>query len=274
VYVPHAAREGKKMPLVFDLHGSGGNGRQQAALSDLASVAERRGFVVADPDGGIALTDRPGAFVWHLPGLPLIGNVPEPADAPDEVQFVSDTIDQLASSSCIDASRVYVTGMSGGARMASWLACRLADRIAAVAPVAGLRAGTPLASDPTRPDPESCRPNRAMPIITFHAVHDPVNPYGGGGAGYWGYGVEAALSRWLEIDRCNLEPKITRVSAHVTERRYQCAAGVEVLFYRNDAPLELGGGHVWPRSKGHSGPPEIDASDLMWQFFDRHRVQR
>src|SRR5450755_3897711 len=89
VYLPRAAQTGRKLPLVFDLHGSGGNGAAQAVTSGLSAAAERHGFLVANPDGGISLAGHPGEFYWHLPGLPLIGNSAEPADAPDEARFIS-----------------------------------------------------------------------------------------------------------------------------------------------------------------------------------------
>lgn len=49
-------------------------------------------------------------------------------------------MDRLA---CVDDDRVFATGYSGGGRMSSALACELSDTIAAIAPVAGLRAGRP-----------------------------------------------------------------------------------------------------------------------------------
>jgi polyhydroxybutyrate depolymerase len=272
LYLPSAVKTGRRLPLVFDLHASGGSGAAQAILSGLPGLAERHGFVLAEPDGGISLAGHPGEYYWHLPGVPLIGDLAEPADAPDEARFIGDALDQIAAMTCLDARRVYVTGMSGGARMASWLACRLADRIAAVAPVAGIRAGTPLASDTKQPDPASCQPARPMSLISFHSVNDPVNPYAGGGYGYWGYGVDAALQRWQQLDHCRTEPASTRVAAHVTRLYFGgCAQGAEVILYRNDAPLAQGGGHVWPGSSAAADRARaIDASELLWQFFRRH----
>jgi len=110
-----------------------------------------------------------------------------------------------------------------------------------------------------------------VPIIAFHGVHDPVNPYAGSGFGYWGYSVDAALRRWVELDHCQGKPQETVISAHVTEIRYaSCAAGSEVVLYRTDAPLAQGGGHVWPGSSDFASGHEINASELIWEFFARH----
>lgn len=282
LYVPTSGLGRSELPLVFDLHGSGGNGARQALHSGLSAQADRHGFLLANPDGGIADPTSPtNRFFWNLPGVPLTGNVPIPANAPDEVQFFRDAIDQIGRSACIDVHRVYVTGFSGGARMASWLACELADRIAAVAPVAGLRAGIPRAGDTTIPDAPTCTPPRPVPIITFHGVHDPTNRYDGDTERRWGYSVPTALQRWAMLDGCQEAASEQQVSTHVTKVSYRrCRGTAELILYRTDAPLDHGGGHIWPHpptatSSSTAAAVEVvdqlDASELIWEFFARHR---
>ena len=279
VYVPAAQIGHSDLPLVFDLHGSGGNGRRQAAHSGLSAQADRHGFLLANPDGGIA---GPGeAFYWNIPGVPLVGDAPIPANAADDVQFFRDAIDQMGHSLCVDPHRIYVTGFSGGARMASLLACELSDRIAAAAPVAGLRAGVPRAGDFKTPDTSTCKPRRAVPIITFHGVHDPTNRFDGDGGPRWGYSVPTALQSWANLDGCRPTPAEQSVSTHVTEVSYSgCREGAELILYRTDAPVAHGGGHIWPHPTGTSPPggaasvetvDQLDASALIWEFFARHR---
>jgi polyhydroxybutyrate depolymerase len=282
IYLPRSYTGRKAVPLVFDLHGSGGSGESQARNSGFEKVAQKHGFAVAWPDGGIVLPGAPDQHYWNINGLPLTGNRPVPADAPDDVQFFADAIDQLRSQHCIDAARVYVAGHSGGARMASALACQLSDRIAAVAPVVGLRAGRPLDSDPSRPDPASCKPTRAVPVVTFHGTDDHTNPYAGGGSVYWQYGVEAAVSRWVALDGCRTTPVVTKLATHVERRRYVgCRDGAVVEFDRIDAPQAQGGGHSWPGSAPRGAPPgassdipslEINATERIWEFFSQFRL--
>ncbi len=282
LYVPASGVGHSNLPLVFDLHGSGGNGRSQALHSGLMAQADRHGFLLANPDGGIADPNSPAdRFYWHVPGVPLVGNMPAPANAPDDVQFFRDAIQQIGQSACTDPHRIYVTGFSGGARMASALACELSDRIAAIAPVAGLRAGVPRAGDFSMPEAQTCTPSRAMPIIAFHGVHDPTNHYDGDGEARWGYSVPVALERWANLDGCRMTPSEQRVSPHVTEVSYAgCRADAELILYRTDAPLDHGGGHIWPHptrvpSQNSTADAEevdqLNASDLIWEFFARHR---
>ena len=249
LYVPAAALGRSHLPLVFDLHGSVENARLQALNSRLSMQADRHGFLLANPEGGIHDPASPAdKLFWNMPGVPLFGDLQTPADAPDDVQFFRDAIDQIGRSACVDSHRVYVTGFSGGARMASLLACELADRIAAIAAVAGVRAGLTSARDPPTPETRSCAPRRPVSVVTFHSANDPVNRFNGDRSVRWGYGVPAALTRWAQIDGCRAAPSERRVSAHVTVVRYLgCRGGTEVMLYR------------------------IDASALLWEFFARHR---
>ena len=58
-------------------------------------------------------------------------------------------------------------------------------------------------------------------------------------------------------------------------RRYRCPPGAAVEFY-----IVLGGGHAWPGSKvsaalkSITGPStfEINATDIIWKFFEQHRL--
>jgi polyhydroxybutyrate depolymerase len=282
LYVPAAGVGHSDIPLVFDLHGSGSNGRSQAEHSGLMALAGRHGFLLANPNGGIADPARPAdGFFWNIPGVPLIGDTQMPANPSDDVQFFRDAIQQLVQSACVDPHRVYVTGFSGGARMVSWLACALSERLAAVAPVAGLRAGVPDSGGFTTPDLQSCAPSRAVPIITFHGVHDATNRYDGDGGPRWGYSIPAALARWAKLDGCKTTPAEQSISTHVTKVTYPgCRQGAELVLYRTDAPADHGGGHIWPHPHTASQTAasdreivdQLDASELIWEFFSRHRA--
>jgi polyhydroxybutyrate depolymerase len=242
-----------RAPLVLLLHGSGGTGAQMLEASRLATAADAHGFIVAAPDAGIPSGK---GFVWNIPGVPSVtGKVPGPDDA-DDVAFLTGMIDWLAKNRCVDPARIYATGLSGGGRMSSWLGCVAADRFAAIAPVVGLRAGNPLASDPRVPDPATCSPSRPMPVIAFAGDADRTNPIEGGGAGYWQYTMATALTRWADLDTCRTGPVERDLDAKVYEVRYaSCGAGAEVI-----GRITRGAGHVW-----------VADNDAMWAFFTKHR---
>jgi polyhydroxybutyrate depolymerase len=151
--------------------------------------------------------------------------------------------------------------------MASMVACRLADRVAAVAPVAGLRAGRAAGRDFSEPDAEDCRPSQAVRVLAIHGTDDRTNPFSGGGGVRWGYSVERAAARWASLEHCESEPRSDKVSSQVTRVQYgACGGGSAVVLYRIDAPEAQGGGHVWPGGR-RSPPSELKATELVLEFF-------
>lgn len=253
VHVPVGVERVRELPLVFLLHGSGGTGAAMLESSGLAATSDHHGFLLVAPDAGIPV-DK--GFVWNIPGVPTItGEIPDADDA-DDVAFFGDTIDWLAEQGCIDRERVYATGLSGGGRMTSWLGCVASDRFAAIAPVVGLRAGNPLASDPSKPDPATCAPENPMPVYAFAGATDTVNPVAGGGAGYWQYSMDAALARWAEIDRCRGRPETVALSKTVEEQRHAPCWGRARVIGR----VVEGRGHEW-----------VADNEAMWMFFWRYR---
>ena len=236
-------------PLVLNLHGSGGNGAQQQAAIGMDPIAEANQFIVAYPDAAIALG---GGFAWNVPGQPLLGGGAVPDGAADDVAFFAQAIAFLEQRYTIDAHRIFVTGMSGGARMTSQLGCELAGTVAAIAPVAGLRFPTP------------CAGTRAVPVVAFHGTADTVNPYDGGGQPYWTYSVPSAQQQWGAHDGCGATPTSSPAADKVTLTTYgDCAGGAAVQLYTID-----GAGHEWPGAPGQT--PAIDASTTMWSFFSSH----
>ena len=253
LHLPAGFDPARPAPLVILLHGSGGTGAAMLRDSNLAQASDKHGFIVAAPDAGIP---HDKGFVWNIPGVPTVtGAIPGP-DAPDDVAFIGALIDRLAKAGCADPARVYATGLSGGGRMTSWLGCVATDRFAAIAPVVGQRAGNPLASDPTRPDPATCRPSKPLPVIAFAGDADTTNPIQGGGARYWSYTMHAAEQRWAALNGCTAAPTTRWVAPKVYEERYTaCRNGADVA-----GRITVGGGHSW-----------VVDNDALWAFLSQHR---
>lgn len=235
LFVPAGFEARGRLPLVIEMHGSGGTAAGQAKTSGLDRLAPSEGFVVASlqADGGR----------W---------NVPVADGRPDDVAYVSDVIDHVAAQVCIDEARVYATGFSGGGRMASLLACRLNSRIAAVAPMAALRW------------PGPCE-GRRIPVLAFHGLADRQNPYDGNAAGRgaeWLESVPEALAGWARHNGCDGDATLDDPPGPLSTLRYDgCDDGTEVRLIRID-----GLGHTWARQ-------EIDATREMWEFFKRYEVR-
>ena len=257
IHWPKGLSASSPAPLVFLFHGSGGSGPSILKAAQLEATADRHGFIIVAPNGGIALTKSADqGFVWAIPGVPTTtGHIPD-ANDPDDVACVAEIIDTLVSKGCVDATRVFATGLSGGGRMASLLGCVMADKIAAIAPVVGLRAGIPRKGATDQPDPYSCRPRRPMPILAFAGDADTTNPIAGGGAPYWQYSLHAAEQRWAVLNGCSNLPTTQWVSDHIYEERFGgCRDQADVA-----TRITVGGPHAW----------SVADNDVMWAFFDVH----
>lgn len=260
VHVPNALSAGAATPLVLNLHGSGSTAAEQEAFSGMDAAADKHGFIVIYPQAAIVSGT---GFDWNIPGVPLAGGAAVPRGARDDVAFLRQVVNQAEQSFCIDPSRVFVTGFSGGGRMASQLACDASDVFAAAAPVSGLRL------------PAACDATRAMPIIAFHGGADAVDPFAGHGQAYWTYSVPDAARMWAAHDGCSATPDQSQPVAGVTLTVFKtCGAGAAVELYEVNAL-----GHEWPggpampkRITRLLGPQSnlIDANELMWALFSSH----
>ena len=163
VHLPSGYQASKPEPLVLNMHGSQSTALEQEGLSGMNATADADSFIVAYPQGDIPAGT---GFEWNVPGQPLFGGAAVPATAPDDVSFLEQLVTVLEQKYCVDSHRVYATGFSGGARIASQLACDASTTFAAVG--AGQRAAIPepLPIDPTRPGhlvPRHGRPGRSLP---------------------------------------------------------------------------------------------------------------
>src|SRR5918993_1187228 len=129
---------------------------------------EQRTLQVGGVERRFLLTVPEAAAGEPLPLVLDIHGLAEGAEVHAQMTQFSDLAEQEGF---VDRSRVYATGLSMGAMMSSTLACVMADRIAAIGPVAGVE------------DPEGCEPGRPVPVLAMHGTADPILLFNGGGGG-------------------------------------------------------------------------------------------
>lgn len=285
-FVPTSYDGQKKLPVVFDFHGSNSNPMGQLDRSGWDRVAERDGFVVVALQGSLD-GELPGTHAWNVPG------VTKRDGGLDEVAFIRDAVSMVQGKLCVDDERFFASGYSGGGRMLSQFLCNGNGEFAAAGFVASLRAGYPAETEGKwGPDVASCKPARPTSIIAFAGMKDPANPYQGGGKAYWQYGGETALKRWAELDGCKGAVK-SRELNKVTFNSYDvCKSGSRIHSYVID-----NWDHAWPRSamkaeaitasaevkrkpvtevslkSGGEVTRQVDAADRMWEFFQNKEGQ-
>lgn len=276
IYVPSTRDSTSGFPLVMNFHGFGSNGDQQAAFTGYEELAEQESFIVVHPTAVPSSADEEGRNSWEMRALD------DPAK--DDIEFVNDLLDLLIEGYCVDQTRVYATGMSGGGLFTSQLVCEMSDRLAAAVSVAGIAY------------PEGCDPVEPVPFWAIHGSEDPTVPFDGDISGSRFDGedfVEVLFSepmpdqfaRFADAMGCDPVAEQVQTSADVITSTYTgCADDVPLIFQ-----TVVGGGHAWPGSPlAEPDSPfaeplqalqgyttfDIAATADAWAFFEQHRRDR
>ena len=228
LYVPKTYDGTKPVPLVVALHGSGGTGKG-FQYTGFNQKAEEYNFIVVYPDAYDHQWNIGNQYDTQSPKL-------------DDVGFISLLITTISNQYKIDQSRVYATGHSRGGFMSYHLACEIPDKIAAIAPVAGLNL--------TFTQPTSSKP---IPIAHLHAKDDPIVLYNGEP---YVYSVDDLLSVWRSINKCSSAPEEIFNKNGIVGKLWNAPdtkADIVLYSYEN-------GGHAWLPF----------ATDFICDFFYNH----
>jgi polyhydroxybutyrate depolymerase len=259
VHVSKSSTGTTPLALVLNMHGSGSTALEQEGFTKMNATANEDDFIVAYPQG---LIPEGTGFDWNVPNEPLIGGAAVPKKSPNDVKFLTSLVGIMESKYCINPKAVYATGFSGGARMASQLACDASSIFAAVAPVSGLR------------HPKPCPATRSVPVISFYGSADPVDPFAGNGQKYWTYSVTTAAKDWSSQDHCTSVAHSQPVTGVKLTTYAGCSGSAQVELYEI-----IGEGHEWPGGPtlpssltNILGPQSslVNANVLMWAFFQAH----
>ena len=222
-------------------------GRERSLLARLPAVgsATPRDLVIAfhgrtndarDARGYFGLDEAlPHAIVVYPQALPAAGGFAwsDPGDAPDRLRdfaLVEAIVEAVGHARCVDLARVFVVGHSLGAYFANDVACRLGDRVRAVASVAGGVQGSP------------CVGGAAALLV--HHPGDALVPVRAG---------EAARDAFLTANALAAAPAVAATDALLASLRCvrhgdPAAADPVVWCARDDAshPLGRDDPHTWP----------------------------
>ncbi len=238
LHVPSGVTGTVPTALVIDLHGAGGNGRQQLQMSGWDAVAGREGFLTVYPDGIDGY--------WNVDDT-CCGTAGD--EQIDDVGFLRAIVAELGRASCLDRRRIYVSGFSNGGGLAHRMGCDAADLIAAIAP-----SDTDLRTQP-------CLASRPISMIEFRGLDDTLEPYEGGvvgppGGQYVSPGGPGSLELWATINECTGTPITTE---QYCETYPECAGGVETTL----CSLPGVGHGCYSNSLG------FEVASVAWSVFER-----
>ncbi|HSR85908.1 MAG TPA: PHB depolymerase family esterase [Streptosporangiaceae bacterium] len=243
-YDPH-----RLTALVLAFHGGGSTGSQMERVTGLSALADREGFLVAYPN---ALRQGRGRYP---PGWDSSGPADPYAGGIDDGLFVSDALTAIQAAYCVDPARIWATGFSNGASMVGYLACVLAARIAAFAPVEAVFFQIP----------GGCHPAHPAAILDVHVRTDPVAPYAGaparGSPDYYALSIPMWLRGWASRDGCNsASEQVARHDGMTQEAWTRCPGHDAVV-----GEVLPAGGHAWFSSMGATA-----GDNLVLKFFAGH----
>ena len=224
IYVPKDL--GAKRPLLISCHGMNQDAAYQMGMLDIKSVADTAKFVTVFPEG-ISKS-------WDITGN-------------RDINFILAIIDEMVEKYDIDRGRVYLSGFSMGGMFTYHAMNKIADRIAAFAPISGYPMGGATASPNVRP----------IPIIHTHGTSDDVVTFSN---------VQKNLNVWIKHNGCPETAEVTkryRNAAHIT--RHVWGPGnddVEVVL------MEMA-------NKGHwiSNDNGVKTGDEIWRFCSRYSIE-
>lgn len=222
VFLPDAFDNKQPLPLIFSMHGWGGNPLEDACDSGLTAVAKNTSaFVVAHLQGlaDYPVKDTSGWGSWHFNGSCADGGVScDTSQRPDkycytsntncqdcdwttcvdDVAFVDALYDEFEASLCIDTDREYATGQSNGGMMTYQLGASLSHRLAAIAPISGSMAWG-----------KAVAPETPIPVLAVTGTHDKTVPGNGTADGktsdgtWWYYSMDQLADEWSKGQQCD-----------------------------------------------------------------------
>ncbi len=267
IFIPESYSPEKNYPLVFILHGGGGNakGLIRTTRHRFNSLANRDGFIAVYPSG-IGKSWNDGARDTF--GIARKMKV-------NDVGFFVRMLNVIQTYYSIDSGKIFACGISNGGFMAQRLAFELSDKIKGIGVVA---------ANLSVVQSQKKYPENPVPAIFINGTDDPLIPYSGGPVTVFRQergmvlSVENTIEIWKEINGCTEKECV--FSYPDKNNRDNCKALKSVWINPAESRLKVveikveNGGHTWPGTKQYLplrlvGNTNFDFNgcDEIWDFF-------
>jgi polyhydroxybutyrate depolymerase len=161
--IPKSYDGSKAYPLLVLLHGFTGNGAGNDAFFNMSPAIEKRGVLLATPDG---IKNRLGISFWNATDACCNGD----GTGKDDVAYLTAVVDDMVGRYKVDPKRIFFAGHSNGGFMSYRMACDRAEKIAAIVSYAGAN----------WKDVSKCKAANSVSVLQVHSKADEVIAYAGG----------------------------------------------------------------------------------------------
>ena len=252
LHLPKDYQAQNNYPLVVLLHGANLSAKDMIAITDFNSTADKHGFIALYPNGQNKS--------WDYLSRPELNS---------DTLFIKSLVAKITKDYNVDSNRIYLAGFSNGGFMAERMLCENEGLFAAFASVS---------AQIFRELPIFCATPKATSILLIHGTADHILPFDGSGRQL--PSVTGSFEYWLQYLSCSTDVLGSELDSIDEETRVSlfkaqdCANNQDLYLY-----VVVNGGHNWP---GHTGfipfsiaghtSKDIDASELLWEFFSKHSL--
>lgn len=140
LHIPSSYNGQTVVPLVFMLHGTGGDGEKMYETSGWAELAERENLIAVFPSSMrykiVDGTEEKTTTKWNT--LPDANWYLQPGETgQDDIKFLRKVLGEMVANYKINVRRIYLNGFSNGGQMAAKCTIEMSDLLAAVCMNAG-----------------------------------------------------------------------------------------------------------------------------------------
>lgn len=305
VHLPQGYDKSQHYPVVVLFHGEQQDADDLGRLTHFSQFAEKNGIIAVYPNAARALWNigvrpdaepdfarRPfgrrgypgggypgggGGYPGGGGGYPGGGGGypgqnpnanPNHGEPADDIGFLNQMLDRIATEYSVDEHRVYAVGLGDGGLMALRSACVVSGRITAIAVVAA-----------ELPKTMICLPTRPIAALFLDGTSDPLSPFEGGTykpGRFHVLSAEASAKQWATFDHCGEKPaqgKIPPPDKTSKETKTYTFPGCHddsqvILYAMKD------GGHTWPDGEQYVSDSEVgkvshalNANEVIWNFL-------
>ena len=243
IYVPDSYSEyTSPVPILFSLHGGGDYAEYNLRYSGFKEHADKDTFIVIYPQG-FFYGDK-GTTGWNTE-----------SEGINDVAFIESIIDWVGRNYNAQLDEVYATGFSNGGFMSYHLGCNLSEKIAAIAPVAGLMGNYTY---------DTCSPLHPTPLIHIHGKQDQTISIDGS---YYYRALEESrasagvMTLWQAYNQCTEFSQERLYDDDMAElgvlsQWTNCLNRADINYW-----IIFDRGHEW------DGSNDFDTSQTVWNFL-------